>query len=287
LSGLRAGLLAVTSLGMFGLPLVAAPQVPPPTSRGDSLVIGAASLYEVRYGTPQSRDLDEEPPRDWPRQHSTRTAGRLNDLQRAGGPIGQRLAWSSPQSTHAVCGRLYCLAITPAEEMASVFATDARLWVGRRVEIVGAIDDLNKDPRAEPLWAFLSWSITLQDEGGPGDDAPPITSELEALVWSPEALAGERISVKGTFRGANLFDDMPPGSQRKAGDWVLKDGPFFIWVTGRLPRGSGFSLDPSSRSDCRWRLEVSGKVESEGGLIYLKAKEVRLLGLAPEASLDR
>ncbi|GAG28105.1 unnamed protein product, partial [marine sediment metagenome] len=169
-----------------------------------------------------------------------------------------------------------------AEEMAHFLSTTARSWVGRRVEIVGAIDDLNRDPRREPLWAFLVWSIALQDEGGDGDGTPPMGSRLEALVMSPEARAGETISVKGTFRGANLFDDMPPGSQRKAGDWVLKDGPFVIWVTGKAPKGSGFSLEPSSRSDCRWRLEVSGKVEREAGLIYLKAKKIRLLGRSPE-----
>ena len=53
-------------------------------------------------------------------------------------------------------------------------------------------------------------------------------------------------------------------------------------VTGKRPKGSGFSLDPSSRSDCRFRLEVSGKVEEEDGRVYLEAKEVRLLGRAPE-----
>ena len=166
--------------------------------------------------------------------------------------------------------------------MASVFSGDARSWNGRQVEIVGAIDDLNKDPRREPLWAFLVWSISLQEGGGHGDEGAPTPSELETLVMSAGAQAGERITVKGVFRGANLFDDMPPGSQRKAGDWVLRDGAFFIWVTGKRAKASGFSLDPSSPSDCRYRLEVSGKVESEAGLIYLKAKEIRLLGLAPE-----
>lgn len=250
------------------------------------MVIGADSLYEVRYGRPEFRSLDDGPARDWPRQHSTRTIGQLFDLQRAGaktaGAAGRTVGWASPLSTHMACGRLHCVAIAPAEEMASVFSGDAQSWNGRSVEIVGAIDDLNKDPRREPLWAFLVWSVNLEEGGGEGDERPPTGSELEALVMSPEAQAGERISVKGVFRGANLFEDMPPGSQREAGDWVLRDGPFFIWVTGKRPKGSGFSLDPSSRSDCRWRLEVSGKVESEGGLIYLKAKEIRLLGLARE-----
>ena len=280
------GLLAAAALALPAFALATAVQVRPPVSRGDAMVVGADSLYEVRFGRSELRSLEDGPARDWPRQHSTRTIGQLFDLQRAGGRVagqgGRTVGWTCALSTHMVCGRQHCVAVVPAEEMASVFSGDARSWNGRQVEIVGAVDDLNKDPRREPLWAFLVWSISLQEGGGDGDEVPPTPSELEALVMSPGAQAGERITVKGVFRGANLFDDMPPGSQRKAGDWVLRDGPFFIWVTGKRPKGSGFSLDPSSPSDCRYRLEVSGKVESEAGLIYLKAKEIRLLGLAPE-----
>jgi hypothetical protein len=83
--------------------------------------------------------------------------------------------------------------------------------------------------------------------------------------------------VQGTFRGANLFEDLPPETRRRPGDWVLKDGPFSIWVTGRAPRGEGFSLDPASRSECDWRLEVTGRIETAARYVYLRAKSVALL----------
>jgi hypothetical protein len=271
------------ALGVSAFVGGAVAQTHPPTSHREAVVIGSTSMYEGRYGTPQLLDLDEEP-RPWPRQQSIRTVGLFSQLQ--GGVVGgagRRMEWLNPLSTHAVCGRLHCLALVPAEEMAEVFSTIGRSWVGQPVEIVGAIDDLNKDPRSDPLWSFLVWSITPQQGGSSRAGESATTSELEALVTSPRAQAGERITVKGVFRGANLFNDMPPGSQRQPGDWVLRDGPFFIWVTGKRPRGSGFDLDPSSRSDCRWRLEVTGEVESEAGLIYLKAKDIRLLGLAPDS----
>jgi hypothetical protein len=236
-------------------------------------------MYEGRYGQAEFRDLDDEI-RPWPRQHATRTIGRLFET-RAGG-VGKIVEWANRISTHAVCGRRYCLAVTPAEEVAQAYSGAISSWVGRRVEIVGAIDDLNKDPGREPLWAFLVWSFTLAEDQGDHREERTTVSELEALVTGPEARAGDQVSVKGVFRGANLFDDMPPGSQREPGDWVLKDGPFFIWVTGKRPKGKGFDLDPTSRSDCRWRLEVSGKVEEQDGLVFLKAKDVRLLGRAPE-----
>jgi hypothetical protein len=53
---------------------------------------------------------------------------------------------------------------------------------------------------------------------------------------------------------------------------VLRDAPFSIWVTGKGPKRRGFSLDARSKADCRFRLEVEGKVEIASELIYLRAK---------------
>ena len=88
------------------------------------------------------------------------------------------------------------------------------------------------------------------------------------------------MAASGTFRGANLFEDLPPESRRDPADWVLKDGPFSIWVTGKAPKGRGWSLDPRQRSECRWRLEVKGRVEIAGGYVYLRATSVALVGRA-------
>jgi hypothetical protein len=63
---------------------------------------------------------------------------------------------------------------------------------------------------------------------------------------------------------------------------VLQDGPFSIWVTGKAPKGKGFSLDPRSRSDCRYRLEATGKVATVNGFIYLRASSLQLLGRAKD-----
>jgi hypothetical protein len=75
---------------------------------------------------------------------------------------------------------------------------------------------------------------------------------------------------------------MERSSRRRDGDWVLKDGPFFIWVTGRPPRGDTFSFDPDSKADCRQRLEVAGEVQTVDGLIDLQAGDIRSLGPVPE-----
>jgi hypothetical protein len=61
---------------------------------------------------------------------------------------------------------------------------------------------------------------------------------------------------------------------------VLQDGPFSIWVTGKAPKGQNFSLDPRSRSDCIYRLSVTGVIETDNNDVYLRAKAVELLGRA-------
>ena len=103
----------------------------------------------------------------------------------------------------------------------------------------------------------------------------------------PKGGEGRIVTASGVFRGSNLFDDLPAESRRHASDWVLKDGPFSIWVTGKAPKGNGFSLDPRSRSDCHWRLEVGGKVETAGGYVYLRAKSVTLVRRERDEAAER
>ena len=84
--------------------------------------------------------------------------------------------------------------------------------------------------------------------------------------------------MTGDFRGGNLLDDFPNDSRRHKGDWVLSDGTFSIWVTGKKPEGEGFSFGLRSRSDLRWELAVQGEVEIHDGYVYLRAEKLRLSG---------
>jgi len=93
------------------------------------------------------------------------------------------------------------------------------------------------------------------------------------------------VTVTGVFRGANLFEDLPPESRRDESDWVLQDGPFSIWVTGKAPKGKGFALDPRSRSDCRYRLEATGKVSTANGFIYLRASSLQPNSMSARCAL--
>ena len=96
-------------------------------------------------------------------------------------------------------------------------------------------------------------------------------------VTEPTAYVGKTVTVVGRFGGANLFEDLPPESRLRP-DWVLRDGPYSIWICGRPPKGQGFALDTRSRAESRWRLEVQGRVETRKRYVCLRALRVLLVG---------
>jgi hypothetical protein len=230
---------------------------------------GVVSRYRGLYGPPEFRDIDVEEGHPWPLVQAFRTVGVLTSK---GGYLARKLEYVNSYARMALCGDRYCIGVTPVDEMFDSF----HQLLYHKVEIVGAVDNVGPPGDAScPCYAFRAWSIMLYNEFKHG--RPLRGSRLEALVRDPLAAAGRSITVEGTFRGANLFEDLPPETRRGPADWVLNDGPFSIWVTGRLPKGDGFSLDPRSLSDCRWRLEVRGKVETRARYIYLRAKSVALV----------
>jgi hypothetical protein len=199
------------------------------------------------------------------------------------------------------------LLLVPVPELS---AMGLREMLGRRVEVTGIIrilptrqgtcdrgtkpgslcDDpaLPPIPDARPEWPKGSITATsildLTDQrraetGRPG-------STVGAILADPAVLAGKTVCVVGRFRGANLFGDLPAETRRAPGDWVLQDGDQALWVTGRPPRGKGFDLDPSNKSDTgRW-LEVHGKIEATGPVAYLKASRVQLVARPPPPPED-
>jgi hypothetical protein len=247
----------------------------------DRYATGDISRYEAMYGSTEFRDIDDEHGYPWPRMQSIRTVAVLAPSPRSGdagsGAYASRaIEYLNNYTNFMLCGDRHCIGVTPVEEMFDFFNSQGRAWMHRKVEVIGAIDNVG-DPRDSscPCDAFRAWSVQLYAESE--RRRPDAGSSLEALVSGPEAVAGRSITVQGTFRGANLFEDLPPETRRDPADWVLKDGPFSIWVTGRPPKGGGFSLDPRSRSDCAWRLEVTGKVETGARYVYLRAKSVALV----------
>lgn len=182
---------------------------------------------------------------------------------------------------------------------------DLRGLVGARVEVRGVVRfirkkefvpspagpvdlDLLEDPglpalpEQSPMLPRVSiTALSLTDRDSRDTHKAKTTGAMVyEILEDPAQYAGKTVKVRGQFRGRNLFGDLPAGTERTRDDWVLKDGERALWVTGKAPRGKGFSLDPAYKGDAvRW-LEVAGKPEVANGIVYLRASKV-ILGSPP------
>lgn len=150
--------------------------------------------------------------------------------------------------------------------------------MGRDADLV---EDLNLPVLPAPHVSLPRVSLTLlgisdmESRGREGGAARP-GAPLAAILADPASFVGKPIRIVGQFRGHNLYGDLPEGSQRTPGDWVIKEGDHAVWVTGRAPKGKGFTLDPGYKGDAARWLEVEGKPEVLNGVVYLRASKVAL-----------
>jgi hypothetical protein len=230
---------------------------------------GAAQVdeYEARYGQTVEVSIDDllQMPESY-EGRAVKTRGTLEMQPRAGG--------QAYYLRGTFGGHLY---VVPLPETQGEFEIEARRWIGREVEVTGVVS-MGQDPNSGGsrvvyigIWGFL----------GPPDEkaaARPASEAvtLEELVTRPGRLDGKMVRVAGQFRGENLFGDLPSASRRRSSDWVLKEDLFAVWVTGKKPRGAGWTLDPELKRDTGKWLQVTGRVSTVRGVVYLEATEVTL-----------
>ncbi len=105
---------------------------------------------------------------------------------------------------------------------------------------------------------------------------------LRAISLTPAVFAGQTVTVRGRFRGRNLFGDMPAWPRQSEWDFVLQSADAAIWILGRRPRGEGFDLSTTNRAHTgRW-LEVTGRVEVRDDLPVLIATGMRPTEAEPD-----
>ena len=112
---------------------------------------------------------------------------------------------------------------------------------------------------------------------------------LRAIALEPSRYDGQRVTVVGRFRGANLYGDLPqaPGTGAGRWDFVIQSADAAVWVTGQRPRGKGFNFDATTRLDTGRSLEVSGVVRTQRGLVWVEANALELSSTpAPAAIVD-
>lgn len=175
---------------------------------------------------------------------------------------------------------------------------DTRGLVGRRVEMTGVVRVLPRHqsiqrcygqglpeskcedyelpvlPDARLDWPEVSITVMSMTDMEPSARKGSDSGALDQATLA--ASVGQTVRVVGLFAGKNLFGDLPAGSAPAATDWVLKLGRDAVWVTGKPPRGKGWQLDPSYTGDTSRWLEVTGRVEKRGEIVYLRASKVAL-----------
>ncbi|HET7380854.1 MAG TPA: hypothetical protein VFJ24_12490, partial [Gaiellales bacterium] len=87
-----------------------------------------------------------------------------------------------------------------------------------------------------------------------------VAPSVRTLALAPARYVDQRVTVKGQFRGRNLFGDLPqaPAGADGRREFVIRSADAAIWVTGRQPKGKGFVFDLNSRLDTTRWLEVTG-----------------------------
>jgi len=103
-----------------------------------------------------------------------------------------------------------------------------------------------------------------------------VAPSVRTLALAPERYADQHVTVKGQFRGRNLFGDLPqaPPDGNASRDFIIRSADAAVWVTGKQPKGRGFSFDVTSRLDTQRWVEVSGTVKWERGLVSIVAEQL-------------
>ena len=110
-----------------------------------------------------------------------------------------------------------------------------------------------------------------------GPAAPLTAPSLRNLALVPGRYVDQRVTIQGQFRGRNLFGDQPqspPGGDARR-EFVLRSAEASVWITGKPPKGRGFTFDINSRLDTRRWLEVSGVVKEDRGLVWIVADDLK------------
>lgn len=228
-----------------------------------------ASRYKTLYGEPvrvSLWDLAQSP--EAYENRAVKTKGRLEPAFTAG--VGRSFLLRDLSGGVAVDA-------VPVPEIGSLTESDLGRLLGGEVELVGLFRSYGaRGTSTTTVGALTFWELTGGEDERARKARPAETYTLEALVSQPDRRDGLRVHVVGQFRGANLFGDLPSRSRLRSDDWVLKNDVYAVWVTGRKPKGQGFNLDVDLKRDTGKWLDVTGRVNSRGGVVYIEAESVAL-----------
>lgn len=237
------------------------------------------SQYDRHYGNPVDVTVaDLVQGGAFYSNQAIRTHGRLEMLATGTGAGGTQ--------GFALKDMLASIQISPAPDVAQEFDSDARFHLGTEVTITGVLLEVPVTTGSQFASGYVVefWRYEVTPDRQKADIAKAKSMSIGDLVRIPGRFDGQMINVTGTFRGRNLFGDLPPKSERASGDWVLMDQDHAVWVVGKKPKGSGWAFDVSLKVDSGKWLEVIGRPETRGGITYIHAEQLKL-SHAPDQSM--
>jgi hypothetical protein len=227
---------------------------------------GEVDRYEMMYGKPVDVSIDDLYNQSTAYQgRAIRTKGRLE----AGMGLGRVYVLTSTFGAAAT--------IQPISEISREWEDEALPMMGREVQVTGVLGV--RESSADMVSNAPRFVITFWRYTGPPRESTKDKSKLvslASLLAQPGRHDGQTVRVVGKFRGRNLYGDLPVKSQRESADWVIKDDVYAVWVTGRKPKGDGFSLDAGLKRDTGKWMEILGRIETRGGVTYIRALNVNL-----------
>ena len=227
------------------------------------------ALYSALHGAPEEVDsgaLVGAPGRYVGR--AVRTRGRLAVVNAGAGRFD------------LVVGKSRIVLRLEPEARALVAARSAT-WESTAVIVEGFFfREAGGDAAASPyaLRAWLVWPASQPEaprvEAAAAGDTPRVS--LQDLVYGAGKFDGRVVRVRGTYRGTNRHADLPERTRKGRGDWVIKDGYYAAWVTGREARGENWVLAERSPAETQPVLEIVGVPATSGGVVRITARDVDL-----------
>src|SRR5688500_14706585 len=164
-------------------------------------------------------------------------------------------------------------------EARALVAARSATWEGVPVTVEGFFyREAGSDPTTGPyaLRAWLVWPVSEPAAPPPAaeDDARRVS--LQDLVYGAGRYDGQVVKVRGSYRGSNRHADLPERTRKGRGDWVIKDGYFAAWVTGRDAKAGSWDAAKQSASDAAPVLDIVGVPSTSGGVVRLQARDVDL-----------
>ncbi len=231
---------------------------------------------------------------DLPLEEITTNAAQYDGaFIRTRGSFGTRTPGKAP---YLLIGDHASLELLPSSATQTLLRSNIANWQNKEVIVSGTFT-LSVTARmakgSPPASGFSLTVSTIEPAERLAPTGPGREMTLQQVVTGNVPARDQLVRVVGRYRGLNFYGDLPIDSRRAAGDWVIKDQTYAIWVMGHDPAGDGFQLTHTYSVDMASWLAVTGTIEERRGFIYLHAKTVEVTPppseqpIIPDGSVQR